>query len=208
MAKFTLSRTTVKISTPTDIGAVSKSAPNLQILVLRLPPVSFWQENPLLLKLLWTFDWDSLPWKTRCYVEYYNHITREITRDNLDLRGKITSYKIPSDYIECLSSFTVLDLSYNELMPLRNIQTSCLNISLSYNSFHNVSSFSHEQMAKMEVFDLSYDKLQGNITDNLPFNADSHIQVLNLSHNQIRRIPVYLTPYLNYIDLSVNGNTE
>ena len=99
----------------TDILALNITVPNLSYLKLYVP-------FGAIPEIVWTFDWDSLPWSTG-FVVVYSELADLCTENvNLNLANRITSHQIPpihfydavNRYYTCLYIQFHLDIDFSE----------------------------------------------------------------------------------------------
>ena len=177
----------------TQIITLKKTAPKLNYLKLSIPAGN-------IPDLVWTLDWNSLPWQTGFYVDIYGRRRKT----SLDLRGRISSHKISPICNVCYDETTFIDLSQNRLTSLGYIKSLCsiISLNLSHNSLQNVSLDSHFEMSKVQVLDLSHNRLHSSYS--------THLRYIDLSYNHIHIVPdtVYMAPNLTVIDLSYNAITD
>ena len=189
----------------THILALKETAPKLSYLKLWIPL----EKIP---GFVWTFDWDSLPWKTGFIAMKEN--TETIT---LDVQGKITSKKIPpmnifgrNLHLQKASEIN-LDFSQNRLTSLNYIHFTIdcyrlsefmhINFNLSQNNFKTVRFLSGFRAVYMRgvksnvtsprILYLFYNQLQGHKSDFLRFYE---LEQLHLSNNTYTVLPYYDLP--------------
>ena len=206
----------------TMIFGLKKTAPKLNYLHLSVSAY----EIP---DLVWTFDWDSLPWRTGFQVHYYSDTTLSIY-----LRGKIASRKVPPMNIFFSGSALDIDLGENKLTSLGYIMftfsywqnsrwvdyNADVTFKLDHNKLKSVLLYPRllrgngvEGTEPVRILDLSYNQLQGDDSDFLLLKG---LRNLNLSNNRYNKIPKYTTEdgethnicsltQLTYLDLSHNN---
>ena len=200
----------VKHINKTYIHALNKTVPKLTYLKLFVPV----DKIP---DVVWTFDWDSLPWRTGFVASSGVTKCEKLT---LHLKGKITSNKISpiNIFIRGIERdrFDMdVDLSNNGLDSLGyiffNLQLAAVyhpnfntyaNFNLSHNYLKSVSLVSRVEVAFMKdfgtnlvenvaivgVLDLSFNQLQFNGSD---FLLMKDLREIYLSHNQYTELPKY-----------------
>ena len=207
----------------TEIFGLKKTASKLNYLKL-----SFRYDIP---DSVWTFNWDSLPWRTGFRVFDFSGTT-------LYLRGKITSGKVPPINIffsSTKSPAVDIDLSQNKLTSLgyimftfsysENSRWVDYNTDVTFKLDHNKlkSVLLYPRLLRgngvvggteqVRILDLSHNQLQG---DNSDFLLLKGLWSLNLSYNRYNKIPKYTTQdgvvhtiggltQLTFLDLSHNN---
>ena len=190
---------------PRQIFALQRTTPKLKYMKIKVSP----NHIP---DVVWTVDWESLPWKTG-FIAACMHCP---TRVAIHLRGKISFKEIPVIKIFLFGIWEQwfnmeVDMSQNELMSLGNIQftivlgnmgttlfTSQVVFNLSHNRLKKLSLFSRfgmNNVVSIRVLDLSFNQLQGHDSD---FLRLEDLTELYLSHNNYTELPYYYTQRSRY----------
>ena len=201
-----------------DISHILKlrtTAPKLRYLKLYVP----FEDIPA---LLWTFDWDLLPWRTG-FVVVYEPTLFCIENLKLDLRAKLNSHEIPpvhfydsgSRYFICFR-FVQLDLdvdfSQNYLDSLGYFQFTFgedfnIKLNLSNNNLKSVDVMRRFQViknnvypkrdcdivAKVRMLDISHNQLNDSSGMTSDFCLLTHLNELYMHHNTFKALPMCST---------------
>ena len=193
-----------------SILTLNKTMPKLTYLKLGIP-------FERISDIMYTFDWESLPFRTGFYAFYDDLDVACWQTQTLDLKAKITSRYLPPicvmyildapcQRIEIVdmsqNGLTTLDYIHFDLMPY-NFNPSVFKFNLSHNSFQSVSLFSRFDQCKLPfgletqlILDLSFNELETNsYADFMQFLDMSE---LYLSHNKYTELPYYKTVNRKY----------
>ena len=166
----------------THILTLNKTVPKLTYLEIWVPFSS-------IPDAVWTFDWDSLPFRTG----FLALNSDEDTGYMVNVRDKIKSYKIPPiNFYSRGNQRIEIDLSYNELESLGYLRIELF----SYNLFLNIS---HNNLQEIEgkdrfniytpqMLDLSYNQLGDGFTPDCTILTI--IRELYLQNNSFTRPPI------------------
>ena len=195
----------------TQVKLLKESTPKLKYLKLCMDADS-------IPDAVWTFDWNSLPWKTGI-VAFFTYDQSTQAPFIWNLRSKITSRKIPplllSVYWLYKETDIMIDLdadidfSQNGLTSLGFLSFSLnyfeiiqLSLNLSHNNLMAVDLFSRfhldvfpytvkgDRIPKIHILDLSHNNL-GNLSCKQDFLLFTHLRELYLHHNNYMEIPHY-----------------
>ena len=191
-----------------DILLLNNSIPQLSYLKLYIP----FQNIP---EAVWTFDWDTLPWKTGFVAVYIKPLRLCDEVVELNLKAKIISGKIPQIHFYdanernpfCngyLRKQLDVDFSMNELNLLGFFQFTFhdsfyISLNLSHNILTSVDIFTRFHVSRnanypqVSTLDPSYNKLNDSVTYNSDFLLIRSLTELYLNHNKYQDFPKYLT---------------
>ena len=198
----------------THVELLKKVAPKLSYLKLYVP----FDNIP---DVIWTYDWDSLPWKVGFVAVHTDPPDMCDENLDLDLRETILSYKIPPihfydsvDRSGTCNNYVKLnlnvDFSHNNLDSLGYFQFTFgekfnIKLHISHNNltsvdlvrrFHvtrHVSSLSCEceTVAKVRKLDLASNQLDDSNVPRSDFLLFKHLKELYLHHNYFTNLPRY-----------------
>ena len=195
----------------TDILALNITVPNLSYLKLYVP-------FGAIPEIVWTFDWDSLPWSTG-FVVVYSELADLCTENvNLNLANRITSHQIPpihfydavNRYYTCLYIQFHLDIDFSEnaMESLGFFQFTFwedfnIRLNISNNNlygcdvkerFHVIENVIYPKqecdvLAKVRMLDLSYNYLNYFSMFSSDFLLLKQLNELYLHHNDYTSLP-------------------
>ena len=168
--------------------------------------------------IIWTFNWDSLPWRTG-FVILYQPRMYCLENVKLDLSSKITSHKIPpvqfydtgSRYYICFQNVKLdldIDFSRNNLDFLGYFQFTFaqdfnIKLNLSHNNLMSVDLFNRyhviksviyakrdcDTVAKVRMLDLSFNQLYDSSHMGSDYCIFTHLNDLYFHHNRFNSLP-------------------
>ena len=178
---------------------LNKTAPKLSYLKLYVP----FDNIP---EIVWTYDWDLLPWRTGFIAVYEPKIlcTESL---KLDMSSKIESKKIPpinfydagSRYYICLQNLELnleVDFSQNELISMDHFQ---FTFGRDFNIHLN---FSHNKLTSVELYD-RYHVINALLDPKRDCGTAAKVRMLDLSFNQLNDTSSWTSDYILFTHLNV-----
>ena len=181
-----------------NILVLNTTAPNLSYLKLYVPI-----DN--IPDIVWTFDWDILPWRTGFVAVYEPEIfCTEFLK--LDVSSKINSKKIPpimfydagSRYFLCFQNVELnleVDFSQNELVSMGYFQ---FTFARDFNIHLN---FSHNELTSADLYD-RFNVINALIDPKRDCETVAKVRILDLSFNQLNDSSCWTSDYILFTHLN------
>ena len=177
---------------------LNRTAPNLSYLKLYVPFDNFPE-------IVWTFDWDLLPWRTG-FIAVYEPKLLCTESLKLDLSSKIESKKIPpinfydagSRYYICFQNLELnleVDFSQNELISMGHFQ---FTFGRDFNIHLN---FSHNKLTSVELYD-RYHVINALLDPKRDCETAAKVRMLDLSFNQLNDSSSWTSDYILFTHLN------